>query len=79
MSSTKNEGLSEIGVQQSVLVKKEAGILFRDLDKNGRMDIYKDPCQPIEARIEDLLRQMTLEEKADTPFIIKCPMYPTIL
>jgi hypothetical protein len=34
-----------------------------DLNKNGRKDVYEDPEQPIEKRIEDLLAQMTLEEK----------------
>jgi beta-glucosidase len=36
---------------------------FRDLNKNGRLDPYEDPSRPIEERVEDLLRQMTLEEK----------------
>lgn len=35
-----------------------------DLNKNGRKDVYEDPAQPIERRIDDLLRQMTLEEKS---------------
>jgi beta-glucosidase len=34
-----------------------------DLNKNGRMDVYEDPKAPIEKRIDDLLSQMTLEEK----------------
>ncbi|NDV80473.1 glycoside hydrolase family 3 N-terminal domain-containing protein [Bacteroides sp. 51] len=34
-----------------------------DLNKNGRMDIYEDPSAPIDARITDLLSQMTVEEK----------------
>ncbi len=34
-----------------------------DLNKNGKKDIYEDPAQPIEARVSDLLSQMTLEEK----------------
>jgi len=34
-----------------------------DLNKNGKMDIYEDPSQPVDARVEDLLGQMTLEEK----------------
>jgi beta-glucosidase len=34
-----------------------------DLNKNGRKDIYEDPKADINARIEDLLSQMTLEEK----------------
>ncbi len=34
-----------------------------DFNKNGQKDIYEDPAQPIEKRIEDLLRKMTEEEK----------------
>ncbi|PKO02817.1 MAG: beta-glucosidase [Chloroflexi bacterium HGW-Chloroflexi-5] len=33
------------------------------------MDVYEDPRQPIETRIEDLLSQMTLEEKAGLMFM----------
>lgn len=32
-------------------------------NKNGIKDVYEDPSAPIEARIADLLSQMTLEEK----------------
>ena len=34
-----------------------------DLNKNGKKDIYEDSGRDIEARVEDLLSQMTLEEK----------------
>ena len=34
-----------------------------DFNKNGREDIYEDPAQPIDKRVDDLLAQMTLEEK----------------
>lgn len=34
-----------------------------DFNKNGVKDTYEDPTAPIDARIEDLLSQMTLEEK----------------
>ncbi|HET9910284.1 MAG TPA: glycoside hydrolase family 3 N-terminal domain-containing protein [Anaerolineales bacterium] len=44
------------------------GITFRDLNKNGRLDPYEDPRRPVEERVEDLLRQMTLEEKAGLMF-----------
>ncbi len=44
------------------------GIEFRDLNKNGRLDPYEDPRCPIEERVEDLLAQMTLEEKAGLMF-----------
>jgi beta-glucosidase len=36
---------------------------YRDLNKNGRMDVYENPRAGIDARVEDLLSQMTLEEK----------------
>ena len=42
---------------------------FRDLNKNGKLDQYEDPKQPIEARITDLLKKMTIEEKAGLMFI----------
>ena len=45
------------------------GYSFRDLNKNGKLDVYEDSKQPIEARINDLLKQMTLEEKAGMMFI----------
>lgn len=34
-----------------------------DFNKNGKMDIYEDPSADMDARVEDLLRQMTLDEK----------------
>ena len=34
-----------------------------DFNKNGKMDIYEDPGAPLEDRVQDLLSQMTLEEK----------------
>lgn len=34
-----------------------------DLNKNGRLDVYEDKAQPVESRVEDLLGQMTVEEK----------------
>lgn len=37
---------------------------FRDLNKNGTLDLYEDFRVPVDKRVEDLLSQMTLEEKA---------------
>lgn len=34
-----------------------------DLNKNGRLDIYEDPAQPLDARLDDLISQMNLDEK----------------
>ena len=50
----------------------ENGITFRDLNKNGRLDPYEDRRRPIEERIDDLLSQMTLEEKAG--MMMHCPI-----
>ncbi len=44
------------------------GFVFRDLNKNGRLDPYEDSRRPLEERVEDLLAQMTLEEKAGMLF-----------
>lgn len=44
------------------------GLSFRDLNKNGRLDPYEDFRLPTEERVEDLLGQMTLEEKAGLMF-----------
>lgn len=52
---------------KSVLVEKKElifdGHTFRDLNNNGNFDIYEDKSQKAEARVEDLLSQMTIEEK----------------
>lgn len=34
-----------------------------DFNKNGKMDLYENPKAPLEDRVQDLLSQMTLEEK----------------
>jgi beta-glucosidase len=36
-----------------------------DFNKNGRKDPYEDASAPVEKRVEDLLAQMTLEEKTN--------------
>ncbi|MCJ7625046.1 MAG: glycoside hydrolase family 3 C-terminal domain-containing protein, partial [Anaerolineaceae bacterium] len=65
----KTAGMNELLSRQSNLIKDDDGFTYRDLNKNGKLDIYEDPRQPIEARIEDLLSQMTLAEKAGMLFI----------
>jgi beta-glucosidase len=34
-----------------------------DLNKDGKKNIYEDPAQPVERRVADLLKRMTLDEK----------------
>lgn len=47
--------------------KPEKNVIYRqgwiDFNKNGKKDVYEDPTAPIDARIEDLLKQMNVEEK----------------
>lgn len=50
-------------VAASVASPALAGGAYRDLNHNGRKDIYENPTVPTARRVTDLLRQMTLEEK----------------
>lgn len=55
-----------------------------DFDKNGKKDVYEDPSQPIQKRVNDLLKRMTLEEKigqlwqSDTPADADIVMAPKL-
>ena len=62
----RTSGLPSPGMEAPVLT--EDGITFRDLNKNGRLDPYEDPRHAIDERVDDLLSQMTVEEKAGLMF-----------
>lgn len=49
---------------RSVKTIKKNGLLFKDLNKNGKLDKYEDWRLSAEERAKDLIAQMTLEEKA---------------
>ncbi len=54
--------------QQELFIRSQSpAAIYRagwiDLNKNGTKDRYEDPTQPVEARIDDLLQRMTLQEK----------------
>ena len=63
---TTHRNLSTLGPEAPILT--EGGFTFRDLNKNGRLDPYEDSRRPLDERVEDLLSQMTLEEKAGMMF-----------
>lgn len=44
------------------------GLQFKDLNGNGELDVYEDWRADIDDRVEDLLSQMTLEEKVGSLF-----------
>lgn len=50
------------------------GYTFRDLNKNGQLDVYEDARAPLDSRVDDLVKQMNLEEKAGTMFITMAAM-----
>ena len=44
------------------------GVRYRDLNGNGVMDPYEDPRLDVEARVDDLLGRLSLEEKVGLMF-----------
>ncbi|WP_420630313.1 glycoside hydrolase family 3 protein [Candidatus Leptofilum sp.] len=52
---------------EAPIIKVDA-LSFRDLNKNGVLDLYEDSRRPINERVEDLLNRMTLAEKAGMMF-----------
>lgn len=52
----------ELGYR-SVSILKKKKLIFKDLNKNNKLDKYEDWRLPVDVRINDLIGQMTLEEK----------------
>lgn len=46
------------------------GLKFKDMNGNGELDVYEDWRQETDARVNDLLGQMTDKEKAGTLFCV---------
>ena len=67
MKIKSNKNMELLGVEASTL--NESGISFRDLNKNGILDIYENPQASIDERVNDIVGQMTLEEKAGSMYI----------
>lgn len=73
---------TQTNIQQPVIsarvvnVLKIDGLLFKDLNKNGKLDVYEDWRRPIEERVNDLVAQMTVEEKAGLMVGPTLPMGP---
>jgi beta-glucosidase len=63
-------GLSQSATPQPVINARVAkvlqidGRLFKDLNKNDKLDVYEDWRRPVDERVNDLVAQMTVEEKA---------------
>src|SRR5687768_7472085 len=61
--ATSSTSPPEIGARV-VRVLRVDGALFKDLNKNGTLDIYEDWRRPLDERVADLVSQMKVEEKA---------------
>jgi beta-glucosidase len=61
--SSQKSSQPKLGTRSTSLIN-QGGLQFKDLNKNGSLDIYEDWRQPAEARAKDLVSRMTLEEKA---------------
>ncbi len=67
--STPQGSLTATLRKESKVVITLDGYTFRDLNKNGKLDVYEDSRKPVEDRISNLLKQMNIEEKAGMMFI----------
>ena len=54
-----------LGTRSATIIERD-GLRFRDLNRNGTLDAYEDWRLTPEARAQDLVARMTLEEKAGT-------------
>lgn len=70
------QGRQPVLGSRSVRLLQADGLTFKDLNKNGRLDPYEDWRQPLDTRVNDLVGQMTLEEKAGLMVSPTLPMGP---
>ena len=73
-SIASSNNLKLLGAEAITLVHD--GHEYRDLNKNGKLDIYEDSRVSIDERINDLIDQMNIEEKAGLMFITMIGMNP---
>ncbi len=67
LASAAKERYKKLGEPAPTLTQD--GFSYRDLNKNGKLDIYEDRRAPTEARVRDLVSRMSLEEKAGSMYI----------
>jgi len=54
------------------------GLTFKDLNKNGKLDLYEDYRLPVNERIKDLIKKMTADEKASMLIGIGMPGFDPV-
>ena len=65
--SKSNSNMELLGEEAPTL--NQSGVSYRDLNKNGKMDTYENPNADIDERVDDLVAQMSLEEKAGSMYV----------
>ena len=51
-------------------ILEKDGLKFKDMNKNGELDIYEDYRQDIDARVADLIGQLTVAEEAGLHYCV---------
>lgn len=61
-----NKGGQTLGYspKSGVKIIQVDGLAFKDLNKNGKLDIYEDWRKPVAERAKDLAAKMTVEQMA---------------
>ncbi len=54
------------------------GLKFKDLNKNGALDVYEDWRKATDERVADILSQMTIEEEAGLLFCVNTQLYDAV-
>jgi len=63
VKQSKGPTLGYTAASQVKIIKKD-GLSFKDLNKNGKLDIYEDWRKPVDVRAADLTKQLSVEEIA---------------
>lgn len=63
-TGNKEQRLQPAIASRRAAILRHDGLPFKDLNGNGKLDPYEDWRRPVEERVDDLLTQMSLEEKA---------------
>jgi beta-glucosidase len=67
MSMASSSNFALLGAEAPSLTQN--GSTYRDLNKNGKLDVYENRGASLEDRVSDLVSQMSLEEKAGSMFV----------
>lgn len=75
-ASAVNRGTASTEIESRVKEHlKMNGKEFRDLNGNGKLDVYENWELSVDRRVKDLLSRMTLEEKAEMMLIPEFPEF----